>query len=1199
MHIKQVIIKGFKTYKDQTKLTEDFSPNANIVVGFNGSGKSNFFNAILFVLSDEFGPLRAETRKTLLHEGAGQPVLSAYVEIVFDNRDNRIPIDKAEVRIRRTIGLSKDEYCVDGKLNSKTEVFNTLESAGFTKSNPYYIVKQGKVQELTVMDDVQRLNLIREISGASVFDDRKAESVRIMTETQEKKERAREKLTSIEKRLSALEEEQTELKNYQVAEKKRRCLEYIMANNEKQLSTQKLAEAEVDREALLGGLTKEKQAQREAQEKVKDIELKFERLETTLQTHESERKQKEQVKRQCKALFQAKKMEYERLDAAEKSRMRDCKKVEEEKSQMETQVAEEERLIKEEEPLVIEKQKKARLKTQKLHQKEMDREMLQEREGRKSDFATVEERNKALSKDIMGMKEEIKGLKKEIDNSTKDKQKADDELQKEKSNLAKLQEKKTETENKNKEDLANEDGEAKKQFKEVEQELRAHLVKQKQLETDYYKTKDEEKSHQTRMEGLQGRSAYVLNEVSRWAWENNVSHLVYGTILENIQVEPQYRLAFESVAGATLWHILVEDDEIGQRLVEHIRKKQLGRVECVPLSKIRSDKFDFPKVQSSRPLLEVISCKPKFQPAINQAYRFWMVCDTLKRCEEVVRNHRMNAITLEGDKMTALGAITGGYVDVRKFQRVATQETITEARNKRYAIEVEQQQNEKDIGEFKEKLAKFHNAKESVSKKKDDLRRLHSQLVDDASASEQKVVQLSKNLARCDERTHRLTVKKDDLVNAILNKEEEMASPLLAQLSAQDKAKMAKLGDEIAKLEKEAKQEEDALTTMQSTLTERDDKLARFLRPRLRELTTEHTRLMDESAGEQVQQEFEELGRLQAQVENSEKEVEILSSERNLVQSQLQETKEELDKIKIEESRLNDDVREYESKVQVFNQEMARMQEMLNDADAKLRELRSISQEQLTEYNKYSRGQIAKMFKKVNDELKKYNFINKKAIDQYATFSDQLIELQKTKEIIDNNEKQLREWIDEIEQQKEETLLSTLEKVNHHFKIIFAELVRDGKGRMESFRDATGKTVGMRVEVSFTGQSQSFLPMNQLSGGQKTVVALTIVFAIQRMEPAPFYLFDEIDANLDTMYRSAVATLVAKDAQKSQMILTTFRPELLEHASKFYQVFMKNRCSRIDCVSKKEAKAAIFEQTKAEGLDNELPTASGKKRDRN
>merc|ERR1711920_1214364 len=129
------------------------------------------------------------------------------------------------------------------------------------------------------------------------------------------------------------------------------------------------------------------------------------------------------------------------------------------------------------------------------------------------------------------------------------------------------------------------------------------------------------------------------------------------------------------------------------------------------------------------------------------------------------------------------------------------------------------------------------------------------------------------------------------------------------------------------------------------------------------------------------------------------------------------------------------------------------------------------------------------------------------------------------------------------------------------------------------------RTKGVRIEVSFTGQRSTLMPMSQLSGGQKTVVAISLIFAIQRLEPAPFYLFDEIDAALDTQYRTVVARLIARDAKHAQTIITTFRPEIIETADRFYRVYQKNRVSRIDCVPRQDARQVIEEQTRLERPD--------------
>jgi len=230
MYIKQIIIQGFKSYKDQTVI-EPFSPKTNVIVGRNGSGKSNFFAAIRFVLSDAYTQMSREERQGLLHEGSGSAVMSAYVEIIFDNSDDRFPTGNKDVILRRTIGLKKDEYSVDRKVVTKADVMNLLEAAGFSRSNPYYIVPQGRVTALTNMKESDRLNLLKEVAGTQVYETRRAESLKIMHETNNKREKIDELLEYIKERLSELEEEKEELRAFQDKDRERRCLEYAYYHN--------------------------------------------------------------------------------------------------------------------------------------------------------------------------------------------------------------------------------------------------------------------------------------------------------------------------------------------------------------------------------------------------------------------------------------------------------------------------------------------------------------------------------------------------------------------------------------------------------------------------------------------------------------------------------------------------------------------------------------------------------------------------------------------------------------------------------------------------------------------------------------------------------------------------------------------------------------------------------------------------------
>lgn len=158
--------------------------------------------------------------------------MSAFVEIIFDNSDDRFPTGKPELILRRTIGMKKDEYSLDRKNATKSDVMNLLESAGFSRSNPYYIVPQGRVTALTNMKDAERLTLLKEVAGTQVYEARRTESLKIMTETNNKREKIDELLNYIKERLTELEEEKEELRDYQEKDKDRRCLQYSIDHRE-------------------------------------------------------------------------------------------------------------------------------------------------------------------------------------------------------------------------------------------------------------------------------------------------------------------------------------------------------------------------------------------------------------------------------------------------------------------------------------------------------------------------------------------------------------------------------------------------------------------------------------------------------------------------------------------------------------------------------------------------------------------------------------------------------------------------------------------------------------------------------------------------------------------------------------------------------------------------------------------------------
>jgi structural maintenance of chromosome 3 (chondroitin sulfate proteoglycan 6) len=247
MHIKALVLEGFKSYRDRTEL--GFHEGANLVVGRNGSGKSNVFDAIQFVVSDKYSILRKEIRRRLLHEGASVEAgaLSAYVEIIFDNSDGRFPVEGSEVSLKRVIGTKKDEFFLDGKHVTRSDAESLLETAGLSRSNPYNIVVQGKVNALIRMKPKDRLELFKEIAGTKVYEERRAEALKILKDAGVSRQRIQEILDELSKDLQDLGEEKAELLKFQDLDKERRAIEYAVFDKELRTAAEKLQENEDQR----------------------------------------------------------------------------------------------------------------------------------------------------------------------------------------------------------------------------------------------------------------------------------------------------------------------------------------------------------------------------------------------------------------------------------------------------------------------------------------------------------------------------------------------------------------------------------------------------------------------------------------------------------------------------------------------------------------------------------------------------------------------------------------------------------------------------------------------------------------------------------------------------------------------------------------------------------------------------------------
>jgi structural maintenance of chromosome 3 (chondroitin sulfate proteoglycan 6) len=296
----------------------------------------------------------------------------------------------------------------------------------------------------------------------------------------------------------------------------------------------------------------------------------------------------------------------------------------------------------------------------------------------------------------------------------------------------------------------------------------------------------------------------------------------------------------------------------------------------------------------------------------------------------------------------------------------------------------------------------------------------------------------------------------------------------------------------------------------------------------------------------------------------------------------------------------------------------------------KIQELGSLPPpSELEKFDRKTIPELMKSLESINKSLKKYSHVNKKAYDQYVNFSEQRESLLKRKEELDRGADKVKELIESLDRQKDEAINRTFRGVSAHFKDVFKELVPNGAGELimrttpTSPRKAEAATSslptqeskddsdraeteandepdvssyqGVGIKVRFSQVGENYM-MSQLSGGQKALVALALIFSIQRCDPAPFYLFDELDQALDSTYRASVANLIQRQSSSpdnpTQFIVSTFRQELVSIANRCFGISHQNKVSSLHPLSKKDAQSFIANLMSEEEAVGEVTTVA-------
>lgn len=1207
MHIKRITISGFKSYRDAIAVGP-YSPGHNVVVGRNGSGKSNFFDAVRFVLSDTFSSLRAEDRVSLLHEGAGTSVMSAYVEMVFDNSDGRLPFDKDEVALRRMVGLKKDEYVLDRKNVTRTEVFNLLESAGFSRSNPYYIVQQGKVASLCAMTDKHRLELLQEVAGTRVYDERRLESLKIMEETDAKREKIAEVVAYIESRLGELESEKEELKAFQRLDKNRRALEYTVhvkdledAKNQLDDIDNQRAEGASRGEQLQASLNVIETRIAAHDRDLKATEADLEPLIEDRTVLEVERKScVDKVAKMQVTMSEAEQIAANAREAVEVARQELTNVTELIESRREelgplqenfNVVRDDERKIRREISVAEEAALALRVKADRVNQ-----------------FSSVRERDSHLRRELRTAKKNRDTFHSQLGTAKKDVSRLEEAC-------LRNEDRRKEKDNAIKEILATSgNGATNTSFLIKERDdLNEKRQENWRQETDLSSKIKVLRNGLGRLEANK-RSAFgsecfsAISAVMRFSWEDPNrfgNDRVFGPLVDLLRVDPKFITAADITGGASLTHVVVDTDSTAAALVRLMQQRRAGRVTFIPLNRLDRNMRPPPETTPDAiPLISKIDCDPRFIPAVKQVFGRTMVTRSVAVATQMSRDLGVDCITLDGDQVNRRGAMTGGYMDMSR-SRIDAARGLREAEDQLRQMEPELDSCRQAAAEIESSISRVlgeiqsRMAKERSNQSKLERLRGESEQLKRYGETDKSSIPKAKDRIGSLEESIETTLKR------ITGIEMELKTPMSSGLTSEEDQQLVQLKKSVDELRGTL-----APKTQERAQLEREvNKLSSELEGNLERKRAELQQVLDAdgltqsngasemladdgrvtSLTEALQGRRDELQKAEMELQSIQAKVMASASRISDLSERSKSLEAKLEKDREEEAKLNKIIEDDRQHVEKRYSRQALAKQKKEEAERKIRELGSLPAD-FEKYRGVERKVLIVNLESVNSELQDYSHVNKKALDQYMSFTEERERLKRRKEELESGAAAIRNLIESLDMRKDQDILRTFKGVSRFFSEVFSELVPGGKaslvmlkskGGVDEEAERDGSRVqysGVSMKVSFTSTGEAYL-LQQLSGGQKSIVALALIFAIQRLDPAPFYLFDEIDANLDATHRQAVANLILKQARaNTQFITTTFRPEFVNAGDKWFGVIHKKKVSTVEEVGREVALTFITDE---------------------
>ena len=1168
MYLKRLELQGFKSFADKTVL--EFMPGITSVIGPNGSGKSNISDAIRWVLGEQsMKSLRGSKSLDIIFAGTQNRKSLGFAEasLVFDNTDGTLPIEYSEVIVTRKIYRSGETgYYINKTPCRLKDVLELFMDTGIGKDG-YSIIGQGKIDEILSNKSEDRRHIFEEAAGIVKYRVRKAESEKKLEHTKVNLLRINDILSEIETNIEPLKVQsekakkylnlREELKNIEIGlflyniEKYKKVLEEIVKDeeiykeqcNEEEGRLERIKALKEELKNEIDNLTLKIEemsnlgfeSQKEIEMLNSDINVSNTRIANNTENSERFKNEIEELQKRIEELEEEKKQKEEKKENLKINRV----KFENELKEKEEELAKITKKLSSKELEIEEHKKRVEENTDKRYELQSN---INEQE---INYQNYEKRQEQIKNEIRTNISELDSTRLKKEDISKDFYEIDNKRNALLSQLNEINEKRQEAAQKVKEYDNN--------INMLSSEMRIKDSKLKFLiETEKEK------------EGYIKSVKMLLKDCE------NIKELgkgMHGVLANVIEVPEEVQTAIEMCLGASLQNIVTDTEEDAKRLVEHMRKNNLGRGTFLPISSVRGKKLE--KIKGHEKGLigiasDLIKYDKKYEQIILNLLGRTVIVDNMETAVKVAKqnSYAFRIITLEGDVINPSGAITGGSVAKKTVNILGRSREIEKL--------------EKEVANLKTKIEKlekekieYENGVEDILEGASSLEKELQEIEINYATGKQKVIAIDENITRIETRLNKLKEEQKRLEEqkeeALQNKEkfEKMCETI-----SEENEKLTKIITEFAELNKDNQKYVDDLnfdiTNLKISVSSFDESenSIQELQERIN-TEIENTNKSIQNKKEQIEQIKQDNFNLEKTIEEIKEKIKQIKETVKNSGSKIEELKEQRieknKKLASQEDEITSKfkiIEDLKSQIVKIDVKKTKTEDEINEIINKMWEEYELTPNNVVDYKKPDNIQLTqKKVKELRNALKELGSVNIDSIEEYKNLKERYDFMCEQRVDLENTMAKLRKVITEMTGIMKEQFSEKFKLINKNFAEVFKELFGGGTASLKLEDEENILECGIEITVQPPGKKLQNMML--LSGGEKAFTAIALLFAILKINPAPFCVLDEIEAALDDVNVYRYAEYLKKFAKDTQFLVITHRKGTMEAADTVYGVTME------------------------------------------